>query len=110
MKKLLSRMAEVLGNRNGCSAALAALGAMVFSIRNSSLGRTVIDPPDDWLQSYLISSPEGVISRSDFCVTGSLPSTLTCDLMMLAELCCWMVNVSVATRFWLTKTPKAPES
>src|SRR5437899_5689811 len=50
-KKLLSRMAELLGIRKGCSAGFEDEAVVIFSSRNSLLGNTVSEPPEDWLHS-----------------------------------------------------------
>src|SRR5690348_12058161 len=111
MKKLLSRIDEVLGIRKGCSAALAEEGGVTLSRRKSLFGTTVSEPPTDWLQSYFSKAPLVVIWSSDFCAVASLPLlSLNCDLIELVPFCCWMLKVSVATRWPRTKIPKEPES
>src|ERR1700678_864467 len=109
MKKLLSRIAEVLGIKNGCSADFEEAVVVIFSSRNSFFGVTCRAPLPS-LQSYRTNWPLAVISSSDFCAELEFSDSCNCDLTMLMPFSWCTLEFSVTTRWPLTKTPNDPES
>src|ERR1700691_1502051 len=109
-KKLLSRIADVLGIRNGCSAGLEDAAVVIFSSRNSLLGVTSREPLLS-LHSYFTNSAEPVICNSELWTAESeAPVPFSRDFTVLMPFSCCTLKVSVRTRWPLTKTPNEPES